>query len=315
VILSVVIPTRNKVELLVRTLAALRAQDLGDAGWEIVVVDDGSTDATAATLAELAGSPGIPVRVVSPACNVGRAAARNLGWQRAAGRWILFLDDDILAPPGLLAAHLAELAADPRRGTIGPAVTDPAIVDGAHFYYLDTRGVAKLGPGSAPARYFVTQNAAVPREGLAAVGGFDEGFSAYGFEDMDLGFRLEEWGVRFVVLPFPVPLHIHHHTLAEYLEKKRICGRHSLREVARRHPARLREMRLDLVMDPGTGPPAGLAVWILRAAIDGPLGAAVAGCLRHWPTVGDRRPLAAALYTRCMDLAVLRAYRQGLVTD
>ncbi len=189
---------------------------------------------------------------------------------------MLFLDDDIVAPPGLLAAHLALLAGDPRRGTIGPAVTDPSIVDAPHFHYLDTRGVAKLANGEAPARYFVTQNTAVPREALAAVGGFDEAFSAYGFEDMDLGFRLEDWGVRFQVLTQPVPRHIHHHTLDEYLAKKRMCGRHSLREVGRRHPSRLREMRLDLVLDPEGVRPTLLAR-LLRIALDGPLGAGRAG--------------------------------------
>jgi len=311
-ILSVVIPTRDKRLLLERTVAALRAQDLGGRAWEVVVVNDGSTDDTAVALARLAAETGPPVRVVTPPSNVGRAAARNLGWRQAAGQWVLFLDDDILAPPGLLAAHLAVLAEDPRRGTIGPAVTDAAIADAPHFHYLDSRGVAKLAGGAAPARYFVTQNAAVPRVALAAVGGFDEGFSGYGFEDMDLGFRLEDWGVRFQVLPWPVPRHIHHHTLDEYLEKKRACGRQSLREVARRHPARLREMRLDLLLDAEGGPPPSLLARLLRVFVDGLFGAAAAGLVRRWPTGARRHPLAPRFYARLMDLVVLRAYRRGL---
>jgi glycosyltransferase involved in cell wall biosynthesis len=310
-ILSVVIPTRDKRPLLERTLAALRAQDLGDRPWEIVVVDDGSVDDTAAALTRLARLSGPPLRVVSPPANVGRAAARNLGWRQAAGQWVLFLDDDIVAPPGLLAAHLAALAGEPRRGTIGPAVTEASIVDAPHFHYLDTRGVAKLGEGAAPARYFVTQNAAVPREALVAVGGFDEGFSAYGFEDMDLGFRLEDWGVRFHVLARPVPQHIHHHTLDEYLDKKRVCGRHSLREVARRHPSRLGEMRLDLVLDAEGRRPSG-STRLLRLALDGFAGSTVVGLLRRWPTRAGQWPRGFRLYARLMDLAVLRAYRQGL---
>lgn len=311
-ILSVVIPTRDKRPLLERTLAALHAQDLEGRAWEVVVVNDGSTDDTAAALARLALEANPPVRGVTLPRNVGRAAARNLGWQHAAGQWVLFLDDDIVAPPGLLAAHLSVLAEDPRRGTIGPAVTDEAIADAAHFHYLDTRGVAKIAYGAAPARYFVTQNAAVPRAALAAVGGFDEGFSAYGFEDMDLGFRLEDWGIRFRVLPWPVPRHIHHHTLDEYLEKKRVCGRHSLREIARRHPARLHEMRLDLVLDVEGGPPTRCLVRLLRVVLEGPLGAAVVGLVRRWPARAKWQPLAPRFYARLMDLAVLRAYRLGL---
>jgi glycosyltransferase involved in cell wall biosynthesis len=117
--LTVVIPTMNKQPLLGRTLAALLEQDAGTDAWNVVVVDDGSSDGTAALLRTLANrTPRL--RVVSPERNVGRAAARNLGWQAADGRWVLFLDDDILAPPGLLRTHLAVLESGEDRGTIGP---------------------------------------------------------------------------------------------------------------------------------------------------------------------------------------------------
>ncbi len=308
-ILSVVIPSRDKHALLARTLAALQDQDAGTDAWEIVVVDDDSRDGTAALLASAAASDP-RLRHVHPGRNVGRAAARNLGWRAARGRWVLFLDDDILAPPGLLRAHLDLLGRDPAFGTIGPAVTAPDIVDGAHFRYLDTRGVAKLAPGPAPGKYLVTQNAAVPRAALERIGGFDEGFSAYGFEDMDLGFRLEDAGVRFQVLPAPIPWHIHHHTLTQYLDKKRICGHGSLQQVAERHPHRLREMRLDLVVD-APGAVAGGGRRLLRAALRGSLGGLVRQAVARWPAAGHR-PRAERLYFRAMDAAVLAEYCRGL---
>jgi GT2 family glycosyltransferase len=248
--------------------------------------------------------------VVSPRRNVGRAAARNLGWRAADGRWVLFLDDDILAPPGLLRAHLAVLEQGDDRGTIGPAVTAPEIVDAPHFHYIDTRGVAKLPPGPAPGKYFVTQNAAVPRAALARIDGFDEEFAAYGFEDMDVGFRLEDAGVRFHVVPEPVPLHIHHPTLDAYLEKKRVCGHGSLQQIARRHPGRLAEMRLDLVLDPaGATPPRSRLV--LRSLLRGPLGSLARTLARSWPSAGAR-PVLPALHARCLDVCVLTAYCRGL---
>ena len=312
-ILSVVVPTMNKVGLLERTLAALQGQDLGRPDpWEVVVVDDGSTDGTAAFLAGLE-FPGWPsLLVVRPSSNVGRARARNLGARAAQGRWLVFLDDDIVAPPGLLAAHLALLEAHPGCGTIGYAVTDPSLVDAPHFHYLDTRGVAKLDAGPAPARFFVTQNAAVPRKAFMDVGGFDEKFSAYGFEDMEVAFRLEdEAAVTFHVLTLPVPVHVHHHTLAQYLGKKVECGRHSLRLLARLHPQRLHEMRLHHVIDvPGTRP-----TWrtrMLRAFCDSPVGRAFPAWLGRWPTVGTGQPRGAGLYLRLMNLAMLCCFRQGL---
>ena len=313
-ILSVVIPTMNKAPLLARTLEALSRQLLAaPLAWEIVVVDDGSTDETARLLADWATSTNPPVRVATPPHNVGRAAARNLGARTARGRWLLFLDDDIVAPEGLLQAHLDLLQEDPRRGTIGHAVTDPQVVDAPHFRYIDSRGVARLPAGPAPARYFMTQNAAVPREAFISVGGFDERFEGYGFEDMEVGFRLEEEaGIRFKVLTAPVPIHIHHHTLDEYLDKKVLCGRQSLRLVARLHPERLAEMNLHHVVD-GRG--HRRRTW-LTALTAGLPSRSLRYLLAHWPCADDFRPrLFRALYCPVMNLTIMKSYGQGLVDD
>ena len=315
--LSVVIPTMNKVALLRRTLAALREQGAGQpAAWEVVVVNDGSTDGTADFLAAQADWERPALRVVSPPANVGRARARNLGARAACGTYLLFLDDDIVAPPGLVRAHLEQLAAAAGTGTIGYAVTAPDLVDAPHFHYLDTRGVARLPAGPAPGRYFVTQNAAVPREAFLAVGGFDEDFAAYGFEDMEVAFRLEEQaGLRFVALPRPVPHHVHHHTSAEYFAKKVECGRYSLPHLARLHPDRIREMQLHHVVDvPGeaVGQP-GVLTRAIRWLAATSLGRDLPRLLGLWPTGPERRPLVPALYGRLMDLAVLCAFRQGVV--
>ena len=313
-ILSVVIPTLDKEPLLRRTLAALATQEPGpDRPWEIVVVDDGSRDGTAAYLAAAAAAPGSRLRVVSPGRNVGRARARNLGVGASRGRWVLFLDDDIVAPPGLLAAHLELLEAAAGVGTIGRVVTAPEVVDAPHFAYLDSRGVGRLPAGPAPARFFVTQNAAVPRAAFLAVGGFDEDFAGYGFEDMELAFRLEDRArVRFQVLVSPCPAHVHHHTLQQYLAKKVECGRQSLPHLARLHPGRLREMSLHHALDLPGGPAPGLATRLLRTLTDGPLGRALPRLLAAWPTAAGRRPRAAPLYVRLMNLAVLAAFREGL---
>ncbi|MCP4573189.1 MAG: glycosyltransferase [bacterium] len=311
--LSVVIPTHEKRDLLDRTLAALRDQDAGaDRTWEVVVVNDGCTDGTAVLLAEAAAQPGPPLKIVTPESNVGRARARNLGAQAATGRWILFLDDDIVAPPGLLAAHLDLLEAHPERGTIGWAVTDDSVRDAPHFHYLDTRGVAKLTAGAAPARYFVTQNAAVPRVAFLAVGGFDEEFASYGFEDMELAFRLEDQaGVGFLALPDPVPTHVHHHTLAQYLDKKVECGRASLSQLGRRHPGRLREMRLEHVL-PAPGADGGLLGRIIRTVADGPMSRLLRRLVASWPATPDHEPRMAGIYLRLMDLLILCSFRHGL---
>lgn len=308
---SVVVPTHGKRALLARTLAALRAQTYPAPRWNVVVVDDASPDDTAAWLAAEAPRWDGRLHVVSPERNVGRARARNLGAAAADGRWLLFLDDDVVAPPGLLSAHRELLGEDPRTGSIGRVVTDPALVDAPHFHYIDTRGVAKVRGGRVPGRYLVTQNTAVPRDAFRDVGGFDEGFLAYGFEDMDLGFRLEDHGVRFRPLQEPAPVHVHHHTLAEWLAKKRECGHGPLQRITANHPARLAEMRLHWVLDPpGVRPSPLLRLlrWGARTLAAPGLGALA----RRWPAGPAHRPRAAALHARLLDLLILSCYCQGV---
>jgi len=313
--LTVVIPSRDKAPLLARTLDALEAQTLPADEWNCVVVDDASRDGTADLLAARCGGWKDRLQVVRPPRNVGRAAARNLGAAAADGELLLFLDDDIVAPPGLLAAHRDLLADRPGWGTIGRVATDPELIDAGHFHYLDSRGVAKLPPGPVPARYFVTQNAAVPREAFRSVGGFDEEFSAYGFEDMEVAFRLEDRaGVRFLGLHDPVPIHVHHHTLADWTVKKIECGRSSLELLARLHPGRLGEMRLDLVVDPPGGPAAGPWRRLLRRAAAAVGVDPLTSIVASWPTGEAHRPLAFAAYARCCDLLVLSCYAKGLTS-
>lgn len=315
-LLSVVVPTMNKAALLAQTLSALEAQDPGRPGdWEVVVVNDGSTDGTAEYLGSLDTWLRPRLQVVAPPQNVGRAAARNLGAKAAAGRFLLFMDDDIVAPPGLVAAHLDILLAQPGCGTIGYAVTAPDLVDAPHFHYLDSRGAARLPMGPAPGRFFVTQNAAVPRDAFLAVGGFDEGFAGYGFEDMEVAFRLEEAGVQFQTLVSPVPCHVHHHTLAEYFAKKVECGQESLRRLAEKHPHRLREMHLHhVVAAPGADLPGGKS-WLIRRVTDSMVGARLPQWLGGWPTGAGQRPVWPGVYFRLMNLAVLSAFRQGLTSE
>ena len=312
VILSVVMPTCNKRELLARSLTALMAQEL-DADWEIVVVNDGSQDGTDIYLAEQSRRPPGRLRVVSPGRNVGRAAARNLGLRAALGHWILFLDDDIVAPPGLLASHLQRLQSRPGWATIGCVRTDPDLVDGPYFHYLDTRGVAKVTNDWVPARYFVTQNAAVPRDALLAVGGFDERFSAYGLEDMEMAFRLEDQqGVTFLPVREPVPLHVHHHTLNQYLDKKRECGHDSLPLLARLHPHRIQEMRLHWIIDSQQMPAPNFTARLVRKLARGAVARLVSQLVSNWLVRGGQKPVFESIYYRGMDALVLCALHQGV---
>lgn len=114
--LSVVIPCRNGTNYLAEAVASIREQEL-DAEIEIIVVDDGSTDATA----ELARSLGCEVISIPHA---GLSAARNRGLERAAGACVLFLDHDDRLRPGALQALLAAFDAEPAAGIVQARARD-----------------------------------------------------------------------------------------------------------------------------------------------------------------------------------------------
>src|SRR6185369_12217861 len=100
--LSVLIPTHNRAAKLRQCLDALRNQTLAPTSYEIIVVDDASTDETGSVLQHIEG-----VRTFRQPRNGGPAAARNVAVRAARGRYVLFIDDDILVSPTTLAQHLA----------------------------------------------------------------------------------------------------------------------------------------------------------------------------------------------------------------
>ena len=303
--LSVVIPTFRKPDQLRQTLEALEADASDLAGaCEVVVVDDGSGDGrTPALVREFSGR--LPLVDASSPENIGRARARNRGWRAAGGESILFLDDDIRLRPGALQAHLR--AQESREAAwMGVVLTAPDISDSILFDYLDSRGTGKLLAGQhPPARYLLTQNVSIPRSALEEIGGFDEDFGSYGFEDMDLAFRLEDAArLPMRYLDAAVGEHVHHHTLGEYLEKKRLCGESTLPRIAELHPNRVPEMRLDLL--PGIGGENALSAvleWSWRFRIQW----AVKAVVQAWP-----RRLVPELAFLGLDYLVMAAYRDGL---
>jgi glycosyltransferase involved in cell wall biosynthesis len=175
---SVVIATRDRAALLDGALRSLATQ-VGAPEIEAVVVDNGSTDTTR----EVAAAYGA-VYVFEAAPN--RARARNAGVARASGEIVLFVDDDVVLPPFFVAAHARAHAAQ----TFPHVVTGPII----NVPSAEHRPVPSFG--NASNAFFCTCNASVPRNTLQSVGGFDESFDKYGWEDTELGARLRRFDVR-----------------------------------------------------------------------------------------------------------------------
>src|SRR5438045_3303997 len=100
--LSVVVATHNRVDELERMLAGLLAQERRPD--EVIVVDDGSTDSTAAALERHERASRLPLRVIRRPVAAGPATAREDGWRAAGGDLIVFTDDDCVPAPGWLVA-------------------------------------------------------------------------------------------------------------------------------------------------------------------------------------------------------------------
>jgi glycosyltransferase involved in cell wall biosynthesis len=155
---SVIVPARDAEATLGATLRALRAQDL-DAPYEVLVVDDGSRDATAA----IARAAGPPVRLLQMAGSTGAGSVRNHGAAAARGRVLAFTDADCRPTPGWLRAGLRALeGCDLVQGAVAP---DPAATMGPYDRSLSVTG--ERG-------FYESANLFVRRDRFVAVGGFED---------------------------------------------------------------------------------------------------------------------------------------------
>ena len=204
--ISVVIPTYNRLPILEKCLRALESQRLSDAleGFEVVVVDDGSTDGTVDWL--LHRQDEFPhVRLVQQE-HGGPAEGRNRGVQHARGDVIVFIDSDLVVTEGFLVCHAQALQRSWQQRGDRLCFTYGAVVNTADFED-PTRERHKIRDLSWA--YFATGNVAIDREVLEASGLFDTGFRLYGWEDLELGERLRRMGVVLVRCPEAVGYHWH----------------------------------------------------------------------------------------------------------
>lgn len=197
-VVSVVVPTLRRPELLSRCLKALLTQEFPPGLYEILVCDDGPDDCTEREVRTLARAhPHGPELQYLPATGArGPAAARNRGWRRARSEIIAFTDDDTVPhadwlKQGVLAMTPATSAVSGR--IVMPLPTQPT------DYERDAAGLADAE--------FATANCFVRRRALLSVGGFDTRFTSAWREDSDLHFALLEKDLVVVRCPLAQVLH------------------------------------------------------------------------------------------------------------
>jgi GT2 family glycosyltransferase len=236
--ISVVIPTRNRAGQLARPLEALACQSYPRDGFEVLVVDNGSTDNTQAVAAQFEGRFA-HFRLLSES-QPGAARARNRGIRESAGEIVLLLDDDVVPSPRLLEEHWQAHQRNPQSATLG-RVTFPWNGSESPFRWVLTHRPEYLqsfrfaDPENVPFNHFYSCNVSVPRSAFACVGLFDEEFRAYGFEDTDLGYRLARSGVRIVYNPEAQALHDFHRDFPQFAQNRFEAGR-AFHRLLQKHP-------------------------------------------------------------------------------
>jgi glycosyltransferase involved in cell wall biosynthesis len=206
VFFSVVIPTYNRKPILEKCLKALENQQLNPAIWdyEVVVVDDGSTDSTIDWLqSHQAELPHVRLFCQD---HQGAAAARNLGVEKAIGDTIIFIDSDLVVTEVFLQSHAEALIQGQQELGSDRLFTYGRVINTCNFDD-PTSEPYKLTDFSAA--YFATGNVAIARHWLEKAGLFDTGFQLYGWEDLELGVRLKKLGLKLVKCPDAVGYHWH----------------------------------------------------------------------------------------------------------
>ncbi|MEO8274904.1 MAG: glycosyltransferase [Thermoanaerobaculia bacterium] len=223
---SVVIPTFNRRDVLDEVLSALDRQ-LGAPDFEVIVVDDGSSDGTAEALDRRAQIR--PLRLLQQR-NRGPAAARNLGVTAASGGLVAFLGDDTVPAPDWLARHVAAHAerSAPRLAVVGFTDWHPRTRQTPFLRYLNARGL-QFGyalisdPEQVPFNFFYTSNLSLRRTTLLEEP-FDESFPFPAWEDTEAAYRLTRRGLRLVYEPRAIAQHDHPTDFARFSRRQEQAG-------------------------------------------------------------------------------------------
>jgi glycosyltransferase involved in cell wall biosynthesis len=219
--LSVIVPTYNRSRILARCLAALGEQTLAAGRFEVLVSDDGSQDDTKAVVLAASSRAAGSVRYLAQP-NSGANRARNRAIREARGRHLLFINDDTIALPHMLARHLEVQRgyADDRVAVLGRVTIAPEL---SHSLlarlHLDASYAAFEGRRELDWRAFYTCNVSIARSFLLENGLFDEDLRYH--EDLELSERLSHRGLRVIYSPSALGYHDHLLEAGEYLDVAR----------------------------------------------------------------------------------------------
>lgn len=235
--ITVIIPTYNRSSILQRTIKSLCEKQSGYIpSWEIIVVNDGSTDETSQVLNQLTERyDGCIVSVYQK--NQKQGAARNNAMRRAHGRLFIFLADDMIPDSTFLSSHWQRFVTDGqpmRYAAIGRVDWHPEIKETPFRKWINEWGL-QFGfrlihdPDKLPFNFFYTSNLALSRDLYDDLGGFDESFKDYGWEDIELGYRyMTNGNMRLRYVDDAITYHHHYLTVTRFCRRQFKVGYSSI---------------------------------------------------------------------------------------
>ena len=202
---SIVIPTYNRKPILKKCLKALENQTLNNniSKYEVIVVDDGSTDGTTSWIKK--NSDVLSHVVLYEQDHGGPALGRNLGVMKSKYEIIIFIDSDLVVLNDFISCHVNKLLFYWNKNN-KKCFTYGSVINTSNFANPESE-MYKLTDISFA--YFATGNVAISKELILNVGLFDTSFSLYGWEDLELGERLKKNGTKLVKCPEAIGFHWH----------------------------------------------------------------------------------------------------------
>lgn len=203
--LSIIIPTYNRKEILLKTLAGIEEQQgVNPAEIEVIIVDDASSDGTEQYILGKKDTFSFSVQYCKQQ-HQGQGNARNLGMSKASGEIVLFIGDDIIPEPDCLKEHLRvhRKYPEPAIACLGFTTWHPEIKITPFMYFLEHGGPqfnypqlgkqktidSEIGLKEASFWYFYTSNISLKRS-LLQGHSFEPVYTSYGWEDIDFGYKL-----------------------------------------------------------------------------------------------------------------------------
>lgn len=235
---SVVIPTYNRPEELKNLLLSLDKQNIPPADFEVVVVDNGDSLETKRVAESISLAPKLIYAMETVS---GAARARNRGIQEAQAEIVIFVDDDMIVGPSFIEQHLhAHSRFHKDVCILGKIIHKPRWPNKIISKYLSQSKHQNMPLSNNEGQElgyqcFYTANISVPKEALINAGGFDEAFPYYGWEDIELGFRLQQKGIPIIYNPHASGYHHFDTSLVDYLKKRYRSGK-SLGYFLSKHP-------------------------------------------------------------------------------